>query len=322
MSGSSDASIWEKFQELSNEQQDILALDIFTLVLRNAGRNHAKSGTPDSSYQSGWDAIQALFPGDQWQGNISLTSREIKTQNGQPIKMPNGDVLFKGGAITLLAPGGQLTVGYDVGGAPPSDQGILTAHGGNISIVTNQNVIVGTSRIFTLRGGNEIIWSSHGDIAAGAASQTVQSAPPTRVQIDPQSGDVKVDLAGLATGGGIGVLAAVKDVPEGSVDLIAPNGTIDAGDAGIRATGNLYVAAVQVLNASNIQVSGASTGTPVAPAAPSIGLATAGNTSAASTNSADNAAKQTRSQTASQSAQDLPSLITVEVLGYGGGDGE
>ena len=92
-------------------------------------------------------------------------------------------------------------------------QGIFTQDGGNIGIVTDGNVNVGTSRIFTLHGGNEIIWSSSGDIAAGASPKTVTSAPPTRVLIDPQSGDVETDLAGLATGGGIGVLATLAMCP-------------------------------------------------------------------------------------------------------------
>lgn len=170
-----------------------------------------------------------------------------------------------------------------------------------------------------MRGGNEIIWSTDGDIAAGSSAKTVKSAPPLRVLIDPQSGDVKSDLAGLATGGGIGVLAAVATVPTGEVDLIAPHGTIDAGDAGIRATGNLHVAAVQVLNASNIQVGGASIGTPVAPAAPALSSLTV-TSPAAMTNTADTTAAQGRAQAASQAAKDIPSIITVEVLGYGGGD--
>ena len=154
-------------------------------------------------------------------------------------------------------------MGIDLSGNQPVDQGILTEDGGNISIFTRDSVIVGTSRIFTLRGGNVIIWSSEGNIAAGASSKTVQSAPPTRVLVDPQSGEVKTDLAGLATGGGIGVLTTVAGVPPGDVDLIAPAGTIDAGDAGIRVSGNINLAALQVLNVGNIQVQGASAGVPV-----------------------------------------------------------
>ncbi len=88
------------------------------------------------------------------------------------------------------------------------------------------------------------MWSTSGDIAAGSSSKTVKSAPPTRVVIDPQSADVMPDLAGLALPAAVLVfLATVADVAPGNVDLIAPQGTIDAGDAGIRATGSVSVAA-------------------------------------------------------------------------------
>lgn len=308
MPGASRADIWQAYKQKSAEEKDQLALDIFYLVLRDAGRDH---NDPTSAgfrnYGSGYAAIKALFPGSAWAGDISLTSREIKTAAG--------------GNIDLFAPGGELTVGFDISGNQAADQGILTEHGGSIAIFTHDSVNVGTSRIFTLRGGNEIIWSSAGNIAAGASSKTVQSAPPTRVLIDPQSGDVQTDLAGLATGGGIGVLATVADVPPGDVDLIAPTGTIDAGDAGIRVSGNINIAAVQVLNASNVQSSGAATGVPATTSAPSLGgaLASAASTAASASSAATEAARQ--SHTVAQTT-DLPSIITVEVLGYGGGDAE
>ncbi|MEI8340360.1 MAG: filamentous hemagglutinin family protein, partial [Verrucomicrobiota bacterium] len=151
-------------------------------------------------------------------------------------------------------------------------------------------------------------------------SKTVQSAPPTRVLVDPQSADVKTDLAGLATGGGIGVLATVAGVSPGDVDLIAPVGTIDAGDAGIRATGNFNAAANQVLNAGNIQVGGVSSGTPASNvSAPNLGgLASASNAQGATSSAADQVGKQGRGDSAAQ--DDIPSIISVEVLGYGGGD--
>ncbi|MEI8342441.1 MAG: filamentous hemagglutinin family protein, partial [Verrucomicrobiota bacterium] len=297
----------ETFAQLSTPEQDRIALEIFYLALRDAGRDHNNPLSAGfGNYNAGFDAISALFPGSQWAGDISLTSREIKTVNG--------------GDISLFAPGGQLTVGLPVAGTQAVDQGILTVAGGNISIFTRNNVNVGTSRIFTLRGGNEIIWSSAGNIAAGASSKTVLSAPPTRVLIDPQSGDVKTDLAGLATGGGIGVLASVAGVLPGDVDLIAPAGTVDAGDAGIRVSGNLNISAALILNASNIQVGGASTGTPATPVAPSIaGLTAATNSQGASNSAADESSAQGRNQTR---AEEIPSIITVEVLGYGGGDDE
>jgi hypothetical protein len=84
-----------------------------------------------------------LLPGSAWQGDISLTSREVKTMSG--------------GNISMLAPGGALNVGFDLGQNQPIDQGILTEDGGNINIFARDSVNVGTSRIFTLNGGNEII---------------------------------------------------------------------------------------------------------------------------------------------------------------------
>jgi filamentous hemagglutinin family protein len=296
------------FESLPPELQNRIALEIFYLVLRDAGRDFSDpTSSGFNNYDVGFKAIDLLFPKSDAKGDISLTSREIKTQSG--------------GNISLLAPNGKLTVGFDAAGNQPLDQGILTEAGGNISIFTDGDVNLGTSRIFTLRGGNEIIWSSNGSIAAGASSKTVQSAPPTRVILDPQSADVKTDLAGLATGGGIGVLATVKGVPPGDVDLIAPRGSVDAGDAGIRVTGNLNIAAVQVLNADNIQVGGTSTGTPVTPlvAAPNLaGLASVGNTTAAATTAAEEAARQARTQAAP--ADEVPSLILVEVPDYDPGD--
>jgi len=149
----------------------------------------------------------------------------------------------------------------------------------------------------------------------------VQSAPPTRVLIDPQSGDVKTDLAGLATGGGIGVLITVSGVTPGDVDLIAPADTIDVGDAGIRASGNLNVSALAVLNSSNIQVGGASVGTPTV-VTPSInlgGLTVASNIAGAASATVEQAPVNSQPQA---NTVEMPSFITVEVIGYGGGEGD
>ncbi len=303
LTGASDSETWAKFESLPPEDQDQFALDIFYLVLRDAGRDHNDPGSANfGNYANGNAAIAALFPDStQWQGDISLTSREIKTANG--------------GDISLFAPGGALNVGVSSGAGQAADQGILTEHGGNISIFTHTDVNVGTSRIFTLRGGNEIIWSTIGDIDAGSSSKTVQSAPPTRVLIDPQSADLQTDLAGLATGGGIGVLESVAGVPPSDVDLIAPVGTINAGDAGIRVSGNINIAALIVLNAGNIQVAGSSAGVPTIAAPNVAGLTNAANTTAATSNVANQIANQNNAPVAQQ---DVPSIISVEVIGYGG----
>jgi hypothetical protein len=222
-----------------------------------------------------------LFPGaSAYNGNIDVTSREIKTTYG--------------GDINILAPGGDITIGLNNNGTPAVDQGILTVDGGNISIFT------------------------YGNIDAGAASRTVQSAPPTQVLVDSQSANVQTDLAGLATGGGIGVLETVVGAPPGDVDLIAPVGTVNAGDAGIRASGNVNVAAAQVLNANNIQAGGSKTGVPTTTSA-NVGLAvSAANAAGSSENAASNAANQQQNNASQQG--DLPSIISVEVIGYGDDD--
>ncbi|MFN0128992.1 MAG: filamentous hemagglutinin family protein [Verrucomicrobiales bacterium] len=294
------------FDALPAEEQNRIALEVFYLVLRDAGRGFAETG----SYESGFAAIETLFGGVTGTGDLLTRGRSVRTTAG--------------GDISLFAPNGALTLANTTIGNPLIPPGIITESGGNVSIFTDGNVDIGIGRIFTLRGGDMVIWSSSGDIAAGTSSKTVASAPPTRVLIDPQSADVAADLAGLATGGGIGVLATVEGVPPGNVDLIAPTGVIDAGDAGIRSAGNLTLAATQVLNASNIAVTGSSTGAPSAPAvsAPNIG----GLTAVQQTGGTMNPGRETtqppqRSTEPPPAPEDALSIITVEVLGYGGGEG-
>lgn len=324
---------------LTAEQQKKLALGLFFVALRNAGRDRNDPDSPDvGTYLAGDKAIDALFfnslpvmsigpapiggtaPTEPYdpprdvplfgRGSIQTQARDIRTKSG--------------GDISIFVPGGGLQLAPSLIGETLAPPGIITESGGNLSVFTHNDVNIGISRIFTLRGGDITIWSSIGNIAAGSSSKTVQSAPPTRVLIDPQSASVATDLAGLATGGGIGVLATVAGVRPGNVDLIAPIGAVDAGDAGIRATGNLNIAASIVLNAGNISVGGASAGTPAAPAvaSPSLGgLASAASAGAAATSTATNQSEQQK-QAQQTTSQELPSIISVEVIGYGGGSGE
>ena len=297
------------FAALGEEEQARAALAVFHMALRDAGRSAA--GTmPGGGYADGFAAIATLFP-QPGTGDILTRGRDLRTRNG--------------GGISIVAPGGGLALASTAIGNPLAPPGIVTESGGRISIFTRDDVSVGIGRIFTLRGGDQVIWSSRGDIAAGSAPKTVQSAPPTRVLIDPQSGAVQTDLAGLATGGGIGVLTAVREVRPGSVDLIAPAGVVDAGDAGIRASGNLTIAATQVLNAGNIAVGGTSTGTPASVVtAPNVSSLTAAGNAAGTGSAAASAAMDSTASRPTPSPDAAPevSLITVTVEGYGGGEDE
>ncbi len=132
---------------------------------------------------------------------------------------------------------GEITVGLNSSqGNNVTNLGIVTQYGGNISIFAKGDVNVGTSRIFTFAAVTKSSGRPPAISTPAPRPRRSNRPPPTRVLVDPQSAAVKTDLAGLATGGGIGVLASIAGVPPGNVDLIAPTGVVDAGEAGIRAT--------------------------------------------------------------------------------------
>jgi hypothetical protein len=128
-----------------------------------------------------------------------------------------------------------------------------------------------------------------------------------------QFGDITLSPTVPTTGAGIATLAPIDAVPPGDINLVAPLGVIDAGEAGIRASGNANLAALGVLNAANIQVQGKATGIPVV-AVPNVAAEAAGNAAAG-------AAQQAAQRMAAAPQQNLiPSIFIVEVVGFGGSD--
>ena len=114
-----------------------------------------------------------------------------------------------------------------------------------------------------------------------------------------------------AAGAGIATLNPIPEVPRGDVDLIAPLGTIDPGEAGVRSSGNVNVAALHVVNAANIQAQGNSRGAGDG-GGQHLGaqLGQRGLAAAASAESEAN-----RSRNAARQSQ--PSIISVQILGFG-----
>ncbi len=294
------------FQALPAAQQRIFARDIYFTELREGGREYNDEGGPRSgSYLRGRRAIQALFP-------------ELD-MNQQPI-VYDGSVLLFGGAgvhtnlggdIQMLAPGGGLTFGVE-GPQPPSTAGVITRGQGNIQLYSRDSILLGQSRVMTSFGGDILAWANRGDINAGRGSKTtVVYTPPLRVY--DSVGNVRISPDVPSTGAGIATLAPIPEVPAGDVDLIAPEGVIDAGEAGIRVSGNVNVAALQVINSENIKTQGESKGIPVV-AAVNTGALTSASAAASSATAAAQDVVQ-RNQAARQ--QNQPSVVTVQILGFG-----
>jgi len=300
------------FDLLKPEQQHIFLRLVYFAELRDGGREYNNtSSSRYSSYVRGRLAIAALFPEQDAAGNAIRGAGDItmfSTRNGETTQ--DGSVrTLSGGDIELLAPHGRIIVGVE-GIVPGANAGLVTQGKGNISLYSQGSILLGLSRIMTTYGGHILAWSATGDINAGrGAKTTIVYTPPKRTY--DIYGNVELSPNVPASGAGIATLNPIPEVPPGDIDLIAPEGTIDAGEAGIRVSGNVNLAALQVLNAANIQVQGTSSGIPTVQA-PSI-------TAALSSANATAATQQTTTPQASANA--TPSVIIVEVLGYGGGEG-
>jgi hypothetical protein len=191
---------------------------------------------------------------------------------------------------------------------------MLTEGSGDINIYSEGSVLLGLARILTTFGGNIVIWSQNGDINAVKGSKGTVIFAPVGVSYD-EFANLTLSPTVPSTGAGIGTLRPIPGVPPGDVNLVAPNGTIDLGEAGVRASGNANLAARVIINAANITVAGKVTGLPTV-VAPNVAAVTAANNVAgASTNVANEFARQ---QAAPSPTPGGPSIIIVEVLGYGG----
>lgn len=292
---------WETFQSLPVLTQQRFLRQIYMQELRMAGRDQNErdaDGRPlNGGYRRGYQAVAALFPGDTWKGSVLSANSLIRTENG--------------GDINILVPGGGLQVAALNQTVLPGD-GLVTLGFGQINIAAREDVAVNRSRILTFSGGDVTIWSTLGDIDAGKGAKTsrVPKAPLTETDVDTVT---LIKEQADISGSGIGTVIGYAGVEPGDLDLVAPVGTVDAGDAGLRISGNFNVAALVVLNTDNIKVGGESKGVPKAQA-PVVNL-----TAETKDKAASDAVKDASQQ---GSGSERPSVIIVEVLGYGGGTGD
>ncbi|AHF90296.1 filamentous hemagglutinin [Opitutaceae bacterium TAV5] len=344
---------WLAFQDVPEGVRTAFVRQVFYKELAAVGTFAAESDEP-TKYNPGFDALSALFHADDllaWMreqtGDATLDLRSawarfqdpaITAQqrnawhNGFYARLDEGDVTpYAGdlslrysqiksiydGSIDLMVPGGSIDgglarVGPDISptALKSADQlGILALRGGDISIFLDGDMVVNQSRVFAIGGGDIVIWSSNGDINAGKGAKTAAVAPPPRIIYDAASGSFTIEFTGETAGSGIGTLISSTGGDPGDVYLMAPRGTVDAGDAGIRVSGNLVLAAQAVRGVDNIQVAGVSLGVPNTTVNVAA-VTAASNTVAASAQEAVVARPRAEPPV-------VPSIITVETVGYG-----
>ena len=321
------AAAWQRFAQLPAGTRRLLAERVFLDVLKQVGEGYANPTSPDfQKYARGYAAIEALFPArlGYTRNNLEGGANGTATRNTTGTLDMRGSTLQTqaGGDIRILGPGGGLQVGSVL--APPvvtdaqgnvligpAQQGILAVGQGDIGVFTDASVLLAQSRIFTQRGGDLMLWSSNGDINAGKGSKTSAERARARYLCDGDQYCV-LDASGQVSGAGIATLRLNADDPRGNAVLVAPRGTVDAGDAGIRASGNLIVAAQFVANADNIQVQGDAVGVGTARSVDGGALSAASNAAAAVSDAVGDLASRGAS-----TPREAPSVITVQVVGFG-----
>ncbi|AOJ66218.1 filamentous hemagglutinin [Burkholderia ubonensis] len=317
---------WTKFKALPQHVQQLFAEQVLFSVLTRVGEDYNNSASPYfQKYARGYEAINTMFP-----ASFGYTANNLGGgSNGANKVSDTGDLDIRsttiqtqqGGNVSILGPGGQALVGstsappqiVDAQGnvvAGPGKMGILTLEQGDVNIFTDRSVLLAQSRIFTEQGGDMTIWSSSGDINAGKGAKSSADTPAPQYVCDANH-YCTVDARGQVTGAGIATLQSVPGVPPGTINLIAPRGTVDAGDAGIRA-GNLNVAALHVVNADNIQVTGKASGIPLVQAVNTGALTAASAAASAATQVAQDIAKNNASGGSTRRW-----TISVQVEGFG-----
>ena len=322
------ADAFAAFKSLKGDQTlpvqaklNALLTQVFFNELKIAGS--ASAADKKLGNEGGFAAIDTLFPGQQWKGDLRLFFSRLHT--------------ISGGDINLFVPGGKVDAGLAVApsgaGSKTAEQlGIVAQTQGQINAFVKDDFNVNTSRVFTLSGGDVLIWSSEGDIDAGKGAKTALSVTPIQPFFD-KDGVLQTPPPKITNGSGIRtatvgessgevnsprrrrVVTDTTQLEAGDVFLFAPKGVVNAGEAGI-AGNNVTISAVAVLGANNIQVGGISTGVPQPPPSAAAGLTGTSNLSAGVTQMAETSVAANNSKE-SQLRDAVLGLVSVDILGFG-----
>ena len=294
-----------RFVTLDENLQRQFVLQALFNELKWSGRVEARSG--ENEYPLGFAAVETLFPGRDYAGDIRMVLSTLRTTNG--------------GDINLLAPGGRINAGLStppasLGTGKSADQlGVVVQSAGDVRVFADGDIQVEESRIFAGDGGDILAWSSNGDVDAGRGSKTALSVPPPIVTFDSQ-GNAKFEISGSLAGSGIRAFASSEGVMPGDVDLFAPNGEINAGDAGIGG-GNITLGATAIIGADNIDVGGVSVGVPVADTSSlAAGLTGISNLSSSVSKMAEASASSLGGE-GDMNGNETLGFLSVEILGFG-----
>jgi filamentous hemagglutinin len=276
------------FSALPEQEKRVLIEDIFFNELLAGG----STGVATGDYSRGFDAISTLFTDHAGAGDITTPVSVIKTVDG--------------GSIALSAPYGSINAGATFRAIEkPSDElGVITGRGGDIGIFVDGDLQVNRERVIALQS-DLLVWSSNGSIDAGKGAKSIVSVPDPIVTFDA-NGNVVVIFPPAVEGSG---LSAVNGY------LFAPRGAINAGDAGIRASGNLTVGAVEVIGADNIDVGGVSVGVPATTNSVDVNVADAGALASSATSLAEDTTSSLGSEDAE--AETALGILSVQVMGFG-----
>lgn len=222
-----------------------------------------------------------------------------------------------GGNVDVFAPAGGIQVGLavaDIGLAKEDDQlGVIVKKQGDANLIARADVDVNVSRVVTLGDGSILGGSTEQDFDAGRAPQTALAAPPLQVSYDA-IGQVVLEVAPLLAGGGI------RTTGLGNITLFAPQGTIDAGEAGISTNGRGDFGGKFLRNTNNIDFGGGGGGLPAAPTGGvAAGLAGVGNVAAAVSKAVE-AGNDVNNKDVAKSLAKAGTgvgMLSVEVIGFG-----